>query len=122
MRLHHVSIPVRPGQLDAGRAFYSGVFGLNEIEPPETLGRARVAWFEMEDRELHLFIEPDANGTSSERHLAFAVEDLDATRSQLADNGVGIEDAEPIHNRPRFFCHDPFGNRLEVTQIVGPYR
>lgn len=123
MRLHHVSIPVGPGELDQGRAFYSTAFELQEIPSPSSLGPERVAWFDLGGRELHLFMEDGANLTPSSRHLAFEVDDLDACRQRLSDNGVEIEAPDPeIHNRPRFFCHDPFGNRIEVTQILGPYQ
>jgi catechol 2,3-dioxygenase-like lactoylglutathione lyase family enzyme len=121
MQLHHVSIPVPPGELDSGRRFYRDLFGLEEIPPRASLGPERVVWFALGDRELHLFMEEHANARSSRRHLAFAVDDLDAVRERLGRHGVEIEEAEPIHNRPRFFCRDPFGNLLEVTTILGPY-
>ena len=122
MRLHHVSIPVPPGQFDAGRAFYTGVFGLREIPPPASLGPGRVAWFDLGDCELHLFIEDDAHAFSSQRHLALVVDDLNRVRQRLTEHGVAIEADVPIENRPRFFVHDPFGNRVEITQILGPYQ
>lgn len=122
MRLHHVSIPVGPGELNDGRAFYSRAFGLTEVPSPASLGPERVAWFDLGGRELHLFLEEGANLTPSGRHLAFEVDDLEAAKQRLIDNHVEIEPGDPaIHNRPRFFCHDPFGNRIEVTQILGAY-
>lgn len=123
MRLHHVSIPVGPGELDEGRRFYRQAFGLSEIPSPTSLGPERVAWFDLDGRELHLFLEEGANLTPSGRHLAFEVDDIEAARQRLIEHGVQIEPPDPeIPNRPRFFCHDPFGNRIEVTQIVGPYQ
>jgi catechol 2,3-dioxygenase-like lactoylglutathione lyase family enzyme len=121
MRLHHVSIPVPPGQLNAGREFYAHVIGLREIPPPESLGPERVAWFDLGECELHLFIEANANEPASGRHLAFAVDDLESIRARL-EPSAAVEEAEPIQNRPRFFFTDPFGNRVEITQIIGPYR
>jgi catechol 2,3-dioxygenase-like lactoylglutathione lyase family enzyme len=122
MRLHHVGIPVPPGSLDAGAAFFADAFGLQEIDPPESLGRERVRWFALADRELHLFTEPDADATTSRRHLALAVDDLERVRAHLTERRIALQEDTPIHNRPRFLCSDPFGNRIEVTQIVGPYR
>jgi catechol 2,3-dioxygenase-like lactoylglutathione lyase family enzyme len=123
MRLHHVSIPVGPGELDEGRAFYSQAFGLEEVPSPSTLGPERVAWFDLGGRELHLFIEEGGNANRSMRHLAFDVDDLEVYRQRLMELDVEIEVADPeIFNRPRFFCHDPFGNHIEVTQILGPYQ
>lgn len=120
--LHHVSIPVRPDQLDAGREFYADVLGLEEIPAPNEFAPGRVVWFRLGDRELHLFKEEDANQPPSERHLALEVDDLDWARTRFARHGVAVEEADPIHNRPRLYVRDPFGNKLEITQILGPYR
>jgi catechol 2,3-dioxygenase-like lactoylglutathione lyase family enzyme len=119
--LHHVSIPVRPDQLEAGRTFYANAMGLEEIPPPNEFAPGRVVWFRLGERELHLFKESDANTPLSERHLALEVEDLDAARRRFAEHDVAVEEADPIHNRPRLFVRDPFGNKLEITQILGPY-
>ena len=119
--LHHVSIPVLPGELEAGREFYSLALGLEEIPPPNEFAPGRVVWFRLGERELHLFKEADANRPLSERHLALEVDDLDAVRTRFAAHGVAIEEADPIHNRPRLYVRDPFGNKLEITQIIGPY-
>jgi catechol 2,3-dioxygenase-like lactoylglutathione lyase family enzyme len=121
MRLHHVSIPVPPGQLDAGREFYSSV-GLREIPPPEAFGSQRVVWFDLGGCELHLYIEENTGVATSRQHLAIAVDNISAVRERLETIGVPTEDDDPIPNRPRFFFRDPFGNRVEVTEILGPYR
>jgi len=119
--LHHVSIPVLPGQLEAGREFYSRALGLEEIPPPNEFAPGRVVWFRLGEQELHLFKELDANTPLSERHLALEVDDLDAVRQRFVEHDVAIDEADPIHNRPRLYVRDPFGNKLEITQIRGPY-
>ena len=120
--LHHVSIPVLPGQLEAGREFYTRALGLEEIPAPNEFAPDRVVWFRLGERELHLFKEVDANTPISERHLALEVDDLDAARRRFDEHGVTVEEADPIHNRPRLYVRDPFGNKLEITEILGPYR
>lgn len=122
--LHHVSIPVPPGALDAGRTFYGDVLGLTEIAPPAVLGPERVAWFNLGACELHLFLEQDANAVRSGRHLALAVEDqnaLDLLEARVRAAGIELEETDVIPNRPRWFIQDPFGNRVECTAILGPY-
>lgn len=121
MFLHHVSIPARPEAFDFGRAFYGELLGLEEIPPPVSLEPGRVVWFQVGDSELHLFKEDRPNAVPSGRHFCFAIDDLDSARSRLEAAGVRVEDTVPIHNRPRFFCWDPFGNQLELTSILGPY-
>jgi catechol 2,3-dioxygenase-like lactoylglutathione lyase family enzyme len=120
--LHHVSIPVRPGQLEAGREFYGGALGLEEIPAPAEFEEERVVWFSLGDRELHLFKEDHANQPPSERHLAPEVDDLEAARARFAKHEIAVEETDPIHNRPRLYIRDPFGNKLEITQLLGPYR
>ena len=119
--LHHVSIPVLPGQLEAGREFYTRALGLEEIPAPAEFAPGRVVWFRLGERELHLFKEEGANAALSERHLAIEVDDLEAARTRFAEHGVEVEETDPIHNRPRLYVRDPFGNKLEITEIVGPY-
>lgn len=121
MRLHHVSIPAPPGGFDAGRRFYGEILGLKEIPAPKTLGQDRVLWFQAGNCELHLFIEEIPGATLSGRHFCFVVDDLDSIRATLEKHNIAAEETTPIHNRPRFLCHDPFGNRLELTQVLGPY-
>ncbi len=120
--LHHVSIPVQPDQLEAGRAFYARALGLEEIPAPVEFAPGWVIWFRLGAQELHLFEEENANTPPSERHLALEVDDLDAARQRFDELGVVVEEADPIHNRPRLYVRDPFGNKLEITQILGPYR
>lgn len=123
MRLHHVSIPAQPDTMkDAGRDFYGALLGLPEIPAPESLGLDRVVWFQAGECELHLFIEEEPDTSSTGRHFCFAVDDLEKVRARLEDAGVVVEESTLIHNRPRFFCADPFGNRLELTEILGSYR
>lgn len=121
MRLHHVSIPAHSDQFDSGRRFYGGILGLHEIPAPKTLGQDRVLWFQAGDCELHLFNEDDERASGGGRHFCFAVEDLDQVRARLEESAIATEETTPIHNRPRFFCQDPFGNRLELTQLLGDY-
>jgi catechol 2,3-dioxygenase-like lactoylglutathione lyase family enzyme len=122
MRLHHVSIPAHPDNMDAGRDFYGALLGLVEIPAPESLGADRVVWFRAGECELHLFKEEQSDRSPTGRHFCFAVDDLQEVRTRLETAGIAIEETTPVHNRPRFFCQDPFGNRLELTQILGPYQ
>jgi catechol 2,3-dioxygenase-like lactoylglutathione lyase family enzyme len=122
MRLQHVSVPFPRDGHGAARAFYGTVLGLGEKQPPATLDPDEVIWFEAgpDQLELHLFVDPE--GANRRQHFALVVEDLAAVRTRLERDGYETADAEPIHNRPRFFCRDPFDNRIELTVIAGEYR
>ena len=122
MRLHHVSIPAPPDRIESGRDFYSGVLGLQELSQPASLDAGSVIWFKAGDGELHLFKEDSAGVGAGGRHFCLAVDDIETVRQRLISAGIQIEETTPIHNRPRFFCTDPFGNRLEISTILGDYK
>jgi catechol 2,3-dioxygenase-like lactoylglutathione lyase family enzyme len=120
-RIQHVSIPRPPGSGDATRAFYAGLLGLEEKPVPETIVHLDLIWYSIgDDMELHLFSE-EPLGDRSGRHFCIEVEDLDGMRARLAGAGYEPWEPEPIRNRPRFFCKDPFGNTIEFTTILGSY-
>ena len=123
-RVQHVSIPVPPGAADRVRAFYGGILGLAEKQVPSALDSDQLTWFAIGDdeHEIHCFADPDVEHRSSAAHLCLEVDDIDALRKRIVDCGVDF-DTEPaeIHNRPRCFVRDPFGNLIEFTQIFGRY-
>ncbi len=120
-RIQHVSLPRPPGSDQPTRAFYRDLLGLEEAPVPHTLQHLDLIWFRLGDQELHLFTEEPVSDPSG-RHLCLEVDDLDGTRARLVAAGYEPRDTEPIPGRPRFFCRDPFGNRIEFTTIVADYR
>ena len=122
-RLQHTSVPMPPGGQPSARAFYGDALAMTEITPPSTLDRNALVWFAAGEtgHEVHLFTEEGFGSNSTAQHLCLQVDDIDAYRARLADHGVEIQETTPIHNRPRFFVRDPFGNLIELTQITGDY-
>ncbi len=123
-RLQHAAMNVPPGSQGKVRAFYGGILGLEEKQPPQSLAHLNLVWFAAGEGEMELHFRPDPNppdGTDR-RHLCLVVDDLEDYRRRLTEAGATITSAEPIPNRPRFFCRDPFGNLLEFTTIQGDYR
>lgn len=123
-RVQHVSVPIRPGGADAARSFYGGVLGLQEKQVPSSLDASMLTWFAVgnDEHEVHCFVDRDYENRSTGAHLCLEVDDIEALRRQIAANGVALEpEPEPIHNRPRSFVRDPFGNLIEFTQINGRY-
>jgi catechol 2,3-dioxygenase-like lactoylglutathione lyase family enzyme len=121
MRIQHVSVPRPSGSAEEARRFYGSVLGLAEIRPPKSLARYDLVWFRVGDDELHLFVADGADQRTG-RHFCIAVDDLEAVRARLAAAGHPMQETDPIPGRPRFFCHDPFGNQIEITTITGDYR
>lgn len=120
-RLQHVSVPRLPGSAERTRAFYGDLLGLEEVPAPITITTVDVIWFKLNEwSELHIF-EWEPTEDTSIRHFCLVVEDLEAMRQKLAEAGYSPWDSEAIPGRPRFFCHDPNGNMIEFTTIVGDY-
>ena len=117
MRLQHVSIAIPHDGDEGARAFYGGLLGLEERDVPPKLDPAALIWFRVGgDLELHL-IKGDERPPQT-GHFCLVVDgDLDELRVRLEESGVETRDATEIVGRPRFFCHDPFGNLVELTRF-----
>ena len=96
---------------------------MDEIRDAGTRAGAGLVWFDAGAGELEIHLVPDPVGLvqGARRHVCLEVEDVEGLRRRLETEGVDTEDAPPIHNRPRFYCSDPFGNRLELVTILGDY-
>jgi catechol 2,3-dioxygenase-like lactoylglutathione lyase family enzyme len=114
-RINHIHICAPPERLEEARCFYADVMGLKEINRPEVFP-APGHWFAIGDIELHIGVEEPRPITI--RHSAFAVHDLAAARKQLEKYNVKISEDPVIPGRERFSFLDPFGNRMELLQIV----
>jgi catechol 2,3-dioxygenase-like lactoylglutathione lyase family enzyme len=123
-RVQHVSIPIPPGGAHRARQFFNGVLGLPEKTIPASLDSSQLTWFAAGDgeHEIHCFVDPDYQNRSTAAHLCLEVDDLAAMRAEIEDAGISLDhEPTPIHNRPRAFVRDPFGNLIELTQIDGRY-
>src|SRR5947209_8519819 len=123
-RLQHTSMVIPPGSQEVVRTFYGQVLGLEEKQPPQSLAHLHLVWFAAGEgeMELHFLPDPHAPGGTDQRHICLVVDDLEDYRRRLTEAGATITSAEPIPNRPRFFCRDPFVNLVEFTTIQGDYR
>lgn len=111
--IHHVSLNVT--DTTRALAFYVDVLGLGALPRPDfPFGGA---WLDAGNgRQIHL-IEADVPPDRGQ-HVAFRVDDLDATVGALRRSGVDVGDPRPVGDTPirQAFAHDPDGNRLEFTQ------
>lgn len=111
--IHHVAVSIPTEQHIAAVRFYRDVLGLEELGWPESLANVPIiAWFSIGSDELHLLEEP-TNSAGARRHICIEVDDLAPFRERLERNGETTENGDPIPGRPRFFCYDPAGNRIE---------
>ena len=59
--------------------------------------------------------------TISPRHFCLHVENAELARTELAANGLKIDETVKIAAADRFFIRDPDGNRIELLQWLRPY-
>lgn len=115
-RIHHVAISIPPDRHIAAVRFYRDVLGFEEKAVPESLSHVPIiTWFEVGDDELHL-LEEEAAVDDARRHICFQVDELTPYRRRLEANGEQVIEGDPIPGRPRFFCYDPAGNRIEFLE------
>ncbi|MCF0048779.1 VOC family protein [Dyadobacter sp. LJ53] len=115
-RLNHIMLCIPHGAEEAARAFYGGVLGLEELRDMGYPLPNGAIWFQMGDIELHIRAEQASE--LSQRHPAFEVKDLEAARLLLESQGVAVRADSPIPGRNRFSFRDPFGNRIELIQML----
>lgn len=118
LQIDHVQITIPKGAEEAGRAFYCGVLGLPEIPKPESLQGRGGFWLQVGDRALHVGTEDGFDRRSTKGHVAYLVGDLNYWREVITAAGLSIEDQIPIPGRDRFEFRDPFGNRIELAQLI----
>ena len=116
--LNHAQISIPKGAEEAGKAFYCGVLDLPEIEKPEALKPRGGFWLQVGDRQVHVGTEDGVDRHATKAHIAYEVDDVDAWRQILEQHDIKIVEAVPIPGHKRFEFRDPFGNRVELTQII----
>ena len=123
--IHHVAVIC--SDYARSKAFYTEVLGLRVVD--ENYREHRQSWkldVALPDgAQIELFTFPRAPARPSRpeaqglRHLAFAVDDLDAWTEHLTSNGVAVEDVrvdEYTGRRFTFFA-DPDGLPLELYEV-----
>jgi glyoxylase I family protein len=123
--IHHVA--VLTGDYEKSKAFYTGVLGFKIIA--ETYREERDSYkldlainglYQLELFSFPQFKErasfPEANGL---RHLAFAVEDLEAAVNELVEKGVAVQGIRMDELTQKRFCffYDPNAQPLELYEI-----
>jgi catechol 2,3-dioxygenase-like lactoylglutathione lyase family enzyme len=113
-RLDHVQLCIPPDAEGRAREFYGGLLGLAEIEKPAPLKANGGLWFRIAGIQLHIGVERDQS--KSKRHPAFEVEQIEAVRTYLEQNGVRTKDEISLAAVKRFSFFDPFDNRIELLE------
>lgn len=111
----HVQVAIPPGGEEQARAFYVGVLGMTELTKPDSLATRGGCWFaggEGATVQIHCGIEPDFR-PAKKAHPAIMVVGLDDLADRIAESGCEVRWDDDLAGMRRFFCDDPFGNRIE---------
>ncbi len=117
IRVNHINICVPPERLEEAKEFYTNLLRLKLIDRPNHLFSSPGYWLDIGDIHLHIGVEPFLGRSS--RHTAFSVVDIVKARKHLKAYGIEIQDEAEIPGWARFLFVDPFGNRMELLQIIG---
>ena len=115
--LQHVSIEVRPDQVDDCVAFW-GLLGFERVTPPGELAE-RFIWVEREGTQIHLMPFEDPN-TTVNGHAAVVVDDYEPTLAALRERGFELRAGSNAWGAARMFTRDPAGNLVELMSAPPP--
>jgi catechol 2,3-dioxygenase-like lactoylglutathione lyase family enzyme len=116
-RINHVALPI--GDRRTSLPFYRDLLGLKVI--PSMVDSPGVTWLQIADGAMVHPVEPRTDGRAPSWHVAFEVEDFDATVEALTEAGFKIESQGVRHDGQQYlFVVDPDGNRIEFATLGGP--
>jgi catechol 2,3-dioxygenase-like lactoylglutathione lyase family enzyme len=129
--LMHAGVRIGPGEDDLKKAedFYGGLLGMEYDGERPYIEAIPGFWANARDgdrsQQLHIMgaagqspVARSSKQDPTRAHVAFAVEDLDAARAELAERGVEYWTYEGLvgTNSDQVFFEDPFGNMIELQQ------
>ncbi|MEM7531490.1 MAG: VOC family protein [Chloroflexota bacterium] len=117
-RINHVQITIPVGDEETARAFYCGVLGLREIAKPESLRQNGGFWLDVGEIQLHIGVENHDHRSSTKAHVAYQVKNLNQWRERFQGLGLLVKENTPVLGVDRFDSRDPFGNRIELMEVM----
>ena len=115
--LDHVQLAMPTGGEEQARAFYGNVLGLAETPKPANLARRGGVWFVSGSLKLHLGVEQDFR-PAKKAHPALLVKRLDKLIERCTRHGYPTVNDEPLVGFRRVYVADPFGNRIELMEVI----
>lgn len=113
--LDHVQLAMPVGEEELARQFYSGLLGIPEVAKPPELAKRGGCWFERDALKVHIGVESDFR-PARKAHPAFTVTDLASFVARLKEEGVVVNEDQPLVGFHRCYISDPFGNRIELLE------
>lgn len=117
--LHHVQLAIPAGGEDRARSFWGGILGMTELAKPPLLAARGGCWFRSRGLEVHLGVQ-DPFAPATKAHPGILVESLDDVMQALAQADHQPRPDDTFPGFARCYVDDPFGNRIEFLQRIGP--
>lgn len=105
------------GGEDRARAFYQDLLGIPEMPKPANLAVRGGCWFEHGPLKIHLGVDADFR-PARKAHPALLTTDLRPLVARLEEAGVEVVDIEALSGYDRVQVYDPFGNKVELMEVV----
>lgn len=118
--LDHVQVAMPAGEEAKARAFYVDVLGMMELAKPAALAARGGCWFAGGDGasvQIHCGVEKDFR-PARKAHPAVLVIGIDQLAERVEKAGGTVKWDDGMEGLRRFFCDDPFGNRLEFIGSI----
>lgn len=115
--LQHVSLEIRPGDVEAMLDFWE-LLGFRRVEVPETL-RGVTSWVERDGTQIHLLYS-EAPTVPPSGHAAVVVSDFDQALERLAASGREVHERRRHWGARRAFATAPGGHRVELMEAPPP--
>ena len=118
---HYLHAALLIADLKRAEHFYGTVLGLPKVNRELKFPGA---WYQLGEFQIHLIVDATVSTTprnsekwGRDRHLAFAVADLQAAKDQLIAHSCSIQMS--ASGRLALFTYDPDGNIIELNQATG---
>lgn len=109
--LHHVSLELRPAELDQAVRFWT-LAGFTEVAPPKSVS-GLTKWMERQGTQVHL-VGTESPVVPATGHAAVIAPDLDATLDALRNEGFPAEERRAHWGERRCFVTAPGGHVVEL--------
>jgi catechol 2,3-dioxygenase-like lactoylglutathione lyase family enzyme len=115
--IDHVQLAMPHGGEDEARRFWCDVMGLDELPKPAHLAINGGCWFANGSVEVHCGVQTEFS-PAQRAHPALLVDDLPSLVTRLEESGIPFSPGKPLDGYRRGDIADPFGNRIELMQLV----
>lgn len=115
--IDHIQLAMPVGGEAAARRFFGDILGMPELPKPAALQARGGLWFQCGALQLHLGVDQNFQPALN-AHPGLIVDTLAPMLAALREAGFAVQDDAPIPGFIRVYTADPFGNLIELREVV----